>query len=119
MDKISSLDVEYSTNPKMIASLKDFDFYIGMARKLLGVNVTMYYASNTPRVDSVMQMINDLKLVEYSMFGEKPHQIDFSQFKPRGHYADQDNIGMYPDLPKYFKAMIWLRQSRNLSTPSI
>ena len=105
---ISSLDSEYGTNPKMIASLKDFDFYIGMARKLLDVNVTMYYPSNTQKVDSVKQVINDLKLKQYSMFGEKPHQIDFSQFKPRGHYADQENIAMYPDLPKYFQAMIWL-----------
>jgi hypothetical protein len=106
--QISSMDAEYSNRPDMIASLRDFDFYIGMARKLLGVNVTMFYSSNTPRADTVMQMITNLKLVKYSMFGEKPHQIDFSQFKPRGHYADQGNILSYPDLPKYFQAMIWL-----------
>ena len=106
--QISSMDAEYSNSPDMIASLRDFDFYIGMARKLLGVNVTMFYSSNTPRTDTVMQMITNLKLVKYSIFGEKPHQIDFSQFKPRGHYADQGNILSYPDLPKYFQAMIWL-----------
>jgi hypothetical protein len=106
--QISSLDAEYKTNPEMTASLRDFDFYIGIARKLLGVTVTMYYPSNTPRTDSVLQMIDSLRLVKYSMFGEKLHQIDFSQFKPRGHYAVQENIGIYPDLPKYFKAMIWL-----------
>jgi hypothetical protein len=106
--QISSLDADYSSYPDMTASLRDFDFYIGMARKLLGVSVTMYYPSNTLRADTVLQMINDLKLVTYSMFGEKPHNIDFSQFKPRGHYADQGNIVMYPDLPKYFQAMIWL-----------
>jgi Protein of unknown function (DUF3160)/FlgD Ig-like domain len=106
--KMFSLDSAYGTNPKMTASLKDFDFYIGMARKLLGITVTMYYSSNNSRVDSVMQMIKDLKLVEYSMLGENKHYIDFSQFKPRGHYADQSNINLYPDLPKYFQAMIWL-----------
>jgi hypothetical protein len=106
--QISSLDAEYSSNQNMSASLKDFDFYIGMAGKLLGVNVSMYYSSNTARADSVMQLINNLQLVKYSMFGEKAHLIDFSQFKPRGHYADQQNMWMYPDLPKYFQAMIWL-----------
>jgi hypothetical protein len=106
--QISSLDAKYNNSPGMIESLKDFDFYIGMARKLLGVNVAMYYPSNSSRSDSVIQMINDLNLNFYSMFGEKAHLIDFSQFKPRGHYAVPENIAMYPDLPKYFQAMIWL-----------
>src|ERR1017187_3197618 len=105
--QIASLDGEYNTNPAMTASLKDFDLYIGIARKLLGVNVTMYYPSNTARADTIMAMIDSLKMQTYSMFGEEPHYIDFSQFKPRGHYADQDNINTYPDLSKYFKAMIW------------
>ena len=106
--KISSLDAEYGSNPKMIESLKDFDIYIGIARKLLGMNITLYYPTNTPRADSIMAMIDALKMKEYSMFGEDPHYIDFSQFKPRGHYANQENLWVYPDLPKYFKAMIWL-----------
>jgi Protein of unknown function (DUF3160)/Secretion system C-terminal sorting domain len=106
--KISSLDTEYGSDPKMTESLKDFDLYIGIARKLLGMNITMFYSSNTLRADTIMSMIDSLKMRQYSMFGEEPHYIDFSQFKPRGHYADQGNINTYPDLPKYFKAMIWL-----------
>jgi hypothetical protein len=106
--KISTLDLEYGSNPNMVESLKDFDLYIGIARKLLGVNTTMFYPSNIARADTIMAMIDSLELKMYSMFGEQPHYIDFSQFKPRGHYADQDNMGMYSDLPKYFKAMIWL-----------
>lgn len=106
--QMSSLDADYGANPNMIASLKDFDMYIGIAQNLLGMNINMYYPSNTPRADSLMSMINALKLVKYSIFGEEPHDIDFSQFKPRGHYADQEYIMSYPDLPKYFKAMIWL-----------
>jgi hypothetical protein len=106
--QISSLDAEYKNSSGMIESLKDYDFYIGMARKLLGVNVAMYYPSNSSRSDTVIQMINDLNLNFYSMFGEKAHLIDFSQFKPRGHYAVPENIMFYPDLPKYFQAMIWL-----------
>ena len=38
---------------------------------------------------------------EIELFGAK-RIVDFSQFKPRGHYTD------HPDLEKYFRAMIWL-----------
>lgn len=31
-----------------------------------------------------------------------PREIDFSQFTPRGHYADS------PELSRYFRAMMWL-----------
>lgn len=36
-----------------------------------------------------------------AMFGD-PREVDFSQFKPRGHYADS------PMLRQYFQAMMWL-----------
>lgn len=36
-----------------------------------------------------------------TLFGT-PRTIDFSQFKPRGHYTDA------PELERYFRAMMWL-----------
>jgi hypothetical protein len=38
-----------------------------------------------------------------SLFGE-PRLVDFTQFKPRGHYEK------HPDLIPYFRAMMWLGQ---------
>jgi hypothetical protein len=107
--QLPSLDAQYASNPRMIQSLKDLDIYFGVAKKLLGINTTMYYSSNNGRVDTLMGLIDSLRAVQdYSMFGEKPHEIDFSQFKPRGHYASPENIQNYPDLPNYFRTMIWL-----------
>jgi hypothetical protein len=36
------------------------------------------------------------------LFGVRDRTIDFSQFKPRGHYADD------PRLQKYFRATMWI-----------
>jgi hypothetical protein len=106
--QLPALDLQYNSNPKMTESLKYLDLYIGIGKKLLGLSTTMYYSSNTARADTIMGLINLLQPASYSMFGEASHEIDFSQFKPRGHYAVAENIGTYPDLPKYFQAMIWL-----------
>jgi len=106
--QVPVLDAQYNANPNMLQSLKYLDLYFGVGKKLLGISTTMFYASNTARADSIIGYINAYQPVLYSMFGETNHNIDFSQFQPRGHYADADNIQNYPDLPKYFQALMWL-----------
>jgi hypothetical protein len=116
--QLPSLIAQYNSNPGMTTSLKYLDLYFGIGKKLLGLNTTMYYSSNAARADTILGYINALQLEKYSMFGEEVHYIDFSQFKPRGHYADPQNINKYPDLPKYFQEMIWLgRTEINLLPP--
>ena len=107
-NQVPLLIAQYGSNTDMQESLKDLDIYFGIAKKLLGINTTFYYSSNNARSDSIMDWINTLQVPLTSLFGEKLHYIDFSQFKPRGHYANPANIQMYPDLPKYFKTMMWL-----------
>lgn len=107
-NQIPSLDSQYGSNPVMLQSLKDLDIYFGIAKELLGINTSFYYSNNNSRADSIMNLINALQVQLTSIFGEQDHYIDFSQFNPRGHYANPVNIQMYPDLPKYFKSMMWL-----------
>lgn len=107
-NQVPLLIAQYGSNTDMQESLKDLDIYFGIAKKLLGINTTFYYSSNNARSDSIMDWINTLQVPLTSLFGEKLHYIDFSQFNPRGHYVNPANIQMYPDLPKYFKTMMWL-----------
>jgi len=55
-------------------------------------------------VNDLLQYISNLGMAQVALFSSTPKTIDFSQFKPRGHYVDQ----FYPELAKYFQAMIWL-----------
>jgi Protein of unknown function (DUF3160) len=107
-NQLPQLDTLYGSNITMQQSLKDLDIYFGIAKKLLGLNTSFYYSSNNARSDSIMNWINTLQVPFTSLFGEQKHFIDFSQFTPRGHYAEPGNIHKYPDLPNYFKTMMWL-----------
>lgn len=99
----------YANITGMQICLDDYDVYITIAKKLLGMNVTPYYSTNNSRITELMELINAEEFIfQYSIFGEPEHSVDFSQFKPRGHYADPENLLRYPFLEKYFKAMIWL-----------
>ena len=49
----------------------------------------------------IQQMCKEEKMLEIELFG-KDRTIDFTLFKPRGHYAP------LPALRQYFRAMMWL-----------
>ncbi len=50
--------------------------------------------------------------MEYPLFSSAPREIDFSQFTPRGHYTQSQQ------LTRYFKAMMWLgRIELHLTSP--
>jgi hypothetical protein len=83
-------------------SLRDMDFYLAVARQLLGYGGVPVFADNNSRVVSMLQHIAAERPAEVALFGSGTRMIDFSQFRPRGHYADD------PVLQKYFRAMIWL-----------
>lgn len=105
----SILHTRYYNTPGMQLPLQDFDVYISVAKKLLEMPGTSYYTASQPRIQELLTQINDESFqLLYSIFGEPEHAVDFSQFKPRGHYADPENLMRYPLLDKYFKAMIWL-----------
>jgi hypothetical protein len=78
----------------------DLNFYLGVALSLLkGGEVDSRESSAVHAfVDAAMKAAGEQERV---LFGVE-RRIDFSQFKPRGHYAGDKG------LESYFRAMIWL-----------
>jgi hypothetical protein len=98
----SVLASNYSAYPEMQTMLKDVDVYSTIPLKLLGLNVNPYYPSNQSLVSLIMAEIESEEADTLSLFSTNCKWIDWSQFKIRGHYTDD------PELGKYFQAMIWL-----------
>jgi len=82
----------------------DVDVYLAVARALmLGQQETAPVdAEVKPLADSVLTAVLDEKPVSLTVFTSVSRAFDFSQCKPRGHYAGD------ADLERYFRAMMWL-----------
>ena len=103
-DGEDSLRAKYGNDTLMVTSLKDIDLYISIALKLMGENVTPYYSDNSQMFIQVLSSIRGFRVVDIPLFSENERRIDFSQFKPRGHYTDMS----HPILENYFQTMMWL-----------
>lgn len=81
----------------------DADFYLGVAAGLLtGDAATTVTGLDPEGVRSVVSKAREASGSEViTLFGTR-RELDFSQFTPRGHYAN-DSI-----LEPYFRAMMWL-----------
>ncbi len=93
----------------------DIDAYLTVARSLLaGTPAVPAYDGNAAFRDDILALVDALQPAQITMFG-RPYpsplgRYDFSQFKPRGHYTESD------ELKRYFRAMIWLgRTPMNLT----
>ena len=85
------------------AAVKDVDFYLSVASSLLAGNFNPPVASgdgNAARAffDAATKASGSAKVTLF----EVQRLVDFSQFKPRGHYTDSER------LSRYFRAMMWL-----------
>lgn len=110
---VPGLALRYAGQPGMNVPLRDVDFYLAVARQLLGRGGIPVYADNVARVSDMLQYIAGETPEVVPLFGAGRRMMDFSQFKPRGHYADD------PLLRNYFKAMMWLgRTEIYMSAPS-
>lgn len=81
-------------------SILDADYFIAVARSLLSGNRVRTYFNQNSRVAETLDAIESGQLQEFNLFG-RDRRVDFSQFKPRGHYEKSEA------LKKYFRAMIW------------
>lgn len=81
----------------------DVDFYLAVALGLLTGGAAPPVAGATPTdvASFVAQATAGDGLAARVLFGVS-REIDFSQFTPRGHYTDSE------DLKRYFRAMMWL-----------
>ncbi len=79
------------------------DFFVAVARSLLAGSAVNTNAGATldDEVANFLGHIKGLQLKQVVIFGTK-RKMDFSQFKPRGHYEGD------PKLEKYFRCMMWL-----------
>ncbi|KAF0142059.1 MAG: hypothetical protein FD122_1146 [Stygiobacter sp.] len=102
--KLNELDKKYSANAGMKNSLQDVDLYLSVALKLLDKTYQPYYETTIEEVNQIQTYVNSLGFVEVPLFSESRRKMDYSQFKVRGHYTDQQ----FPQLAKYFQSMIWL-----------
>ncbi len=75
-----------------------------------GWNGQLLIASKLGRDDEVLAALNDIKSLQIQLPGrDQPTEIyggtryvDYSQFKPRGHYTTR------PELMRYFRTLMWL-----------
>ncbi|MGE5354036.1 MAG: DUF3160 domain-containing protein [Acidobacteriota bacterium] len=102
--QIPALAANYSIEAGMKVPLKDLDIYLTVARALLEGQASPVFAENTSEITSILQNIASEKMSEIKLFSSTTKTMDFSQFKPRGHYVSKE----HPELANYFKAMIWL-----------
>ncbi len=102
------LSSKYGSNPAMQKMLKDVDVYLTVPLKLFEVNINPFYSENAGFIDSILYKIENLQPDRTALFSDVSKIIDWSQFKPRGHYFEDQYTYPKTDLPKYFKAMIWL-----------
>ncbi|MCU0415469.1 MAG: DUF3160 domain-containing protein, partial [Ignavibacteriaceae bacterium] len=106
-NSIGQLHSIYSSNPDMITMLKDVDIYVTVPLLLLEESATPYYPENSVMIDSILNWISDEQGgVSSTIFSSTCRVMDWSQFKPRGHYV-YDPQKPY-NLEGYFRAMMWL-----------
>jgi Protein of unknown function (DUF3160) len=82
-------------------SVKDADYFLTVAISLLQGGAAPTKLNQDERVKKTLKACNDLQMEKFNLFG-RDRDVDFSQFKVRGHYEKSDT------LKRYFKAMMWL-----------
>src|SRR5205814_110731 len=81
-------------------SVTDADYFLGVARSLLAGGAVGTYLGQDGRVNETLRACDALRLQQFDLFGRE-RAVDFSQFKPRGHYEKSEA------LRRYFRAMMW------------
>lgn len=81
----------------------DLDLYLAVALSLLsGQTVGPVAGADAAAINDIVEKANAATgLVSLTLFGDKRDE-DTSQFVPRGHYTDTE------ELSRYFRAMMWL-----------
>jgi len=106
-NSMPQLHNKYSGNQQMLAMLKDVDIYITIPLLLLEENITPYYPDNSAMIDTILTWIYEEQgFVPSTIFSSTCRVMDWSQFKPRGHYVLDPISGI--SLEEYFRAMMWL-----------
>jgi hypothetical protein len=110
-DSFPALYGKYHDDVRLSDALADVDLYIAVAYSLVNGGTYLPQSHSREKYDEVMQSISEEQMKGMALFTIPPRtrNIDFSQFKPRGHY----NKTIYTPsgeitLENYFRAMMWL-----------
>jgi hypothetical protein len=109
-DAYPGIYAKYSTDERFSDALSDVDLYVSVARSLLHNASYLPQKHSSAKFNEIMQAVDNEQMTEITLFTEtRLRRIDFSQFKPRGHY----NKIIYTNegertLESYFRAMMWL-----------
>lgn len=110
--QLPALTRTYGADARLQTALHDLDLYLTVPLRLLETDAALHFEANRDALQQVMGYIEAERPVQFPLFAETPRQLDFSQFKPRGHYVQ------HSDLQPYFRAMMWLgRTEIYLTTP--
>ncbi len=102
-NSMSMLVQNYENDAQMEKMLQDVDVYLTIPLKLLGIDEKPFYFSNEQVINELLALINGLQMTPYKIFSDDCSRLlDFSQFNPRGHYTQEE------ELERYFRAMMWL-----------
>lgn len=109
-DSYPQLYSKYSHDDRFTDVLADVDLYVSVARSLLLDTDYLPQKHGSEKYIEIMQAVDAEQMAYITLFTEtRIRKIDFSQFKPRGHY----NKIIYTNegertLEDYFRAMMWL-----------
>jgi hypothetical protein len=81
-------------------SVRDADYFLTVARSLLAGKPMDSALDQNARVAEAQKACAEQQLLEFKLFG-RDRDVDFSQFKVRGHYEKSALLG------RYFQAMMW------------
>ncbi len=113
------LYTKYGNNPEMLTMLKDADVYLTVPLRLFDLIINPYYSENAAKIDTILQFISDEQMGSYNLFADVCRVIDWSQFKPRGHYYEEPGHPNPTQLPNYFRVMMWLGRTELYLTKPI
>ena len=100
---VPGLEDRYGNIPGMQQPIRDLDVFLTIPRRLLSTEtVAPVFAENEAEVETLMGYVEDELPVNHMLFAETCRLLDFSQFTPRGHYTQRE------ELTRYFQAMMWL-----------
>lgn len=101
--KIANAPAPYSK------AVNDLDIYLTVSQRLLLGNSICAFSENEVEVTKLIKSINNVEPYDYPLFSSTLRPIDFSQFTPRGHYANPEARDYYDStIIRYFKSMTWL-----------
>lgn len=109
-DSYPELYNKYSNDNRFGDALSDVDLYVSVARSLLLNLDYLPQKHSSVKFNEIMQLVDAEQMASVILFTEsRTRNVDFSQFKPRGHYNKifYTNEGERT-LEDYFRAMMWL-----------